>query len=701
MITMRTRFWMRTSFCGAALVAVTVGSAAAQQAPSEPPAPAALAPLRFPPFGETRLGNGLDLVLVESHKLPIVSIQLSIPTGAVHDPQGQRGLAEMTAELLTKGTATRSADQLAAEIEGAGGSLNASAGQDFFTLSSTVLADRADLAFELIGDVLLNATFPEDELELARRRTLSALQVERSQPDALADRFFARAVYGGHPYGARNTEESVRAVTREAVQQFASANLKPRGSLLVVAGDLTLEQARELAQRHLGRWNGQVPTRSYGEPPLPSATQILLVHRPGSEQSNIVYGNLGLRPGTRAYYPSVVMNKVLGGGADSRLFLILREQKGWTYGAYSSVNRPFDVGTFEATAEVRTAVTDSALTELLAQLRRMGTETVPDSELTAAVGYLTGVFPLTIETPQQIAGQVATQKRLRLGNDYLQQYRERIAGVHAADVTVAARRLIRPDSAVIVVVGDGQQIYDGLRAIAPVRIVDVDGNPLTPDELTPTAGEVTLDPAQLTARRDSFTVMIQGSAMGSQVSELRTEGDALVFVEQTAIPLMGLTQETRVRMAPGTFALVAVDQNGQVGGQAAETHVNVAGGRVTGRAQSPQPGGQVKTIDVDTTFAPGTFETNQLQALVPALELAEGASHTVNVFNSADASTKPYTFKVEGTEEVTVPAGTFSTFRVSMTGGQLPGILYVTRDTPRRIVKIEVVGQPVAFELVK
>jgi zinc protease len=685
------------------IAALLIGAATPvlAQYPTEPPPPAPLAPLRFPPFGEARLANGLEVVVVEDHRLPVVSIQLSIPTGAVHDPQSQRGLADLVAELLTKGTASRTADQLAAEIEGAGGSLTASAGLDFFTVSSTVLADRAELAFTLLGDVLLNPTFPETELELARRRFLSALQVERSQPEALADRFFARTIYGAHPYGARNTEESVKAITQASVKQFASTNLRPGGALLVVAGDLTPDRVRALADRHLGAWRGRVAARSYGQPPLPRGTEILLVHRSGSEQSNIVYGNIGLRPGVPEYYATVVANKVLGGGADSRLFLILREQKGWTYGSFSSVSRPFDVGTFEATAEVRNVVTDSALTELLVQLRRIRTETVPDTELVAAKGFLTGVFPLSIETPQQIAGQVATQKRLQLGDDYLQRYRERISAVTADHVRQAAARLIRPDSGVIVVVGDGAKIYQSLTAIAPVKIVDVDGNPLTPDDLTPTAAAVTLDAVQIVARRDSFAVMIQGNPMGAQVSELKEEGDGLVYVEVTSIPLMGLTQNTRVRMERGSLAPLAIEQNGQIGGQATETRINVAGGRATGRAQSPQPGGQVKTVDVDTALAVGTFDTNQLQTVLPALALAEGASITVNVFNASDASIKPVTFKVEGVEDVTVPAGTFSTFKVSMAGGDVPAVLYVSRETPRRVVKIEVVGQPVAFELVQ
>ncbi|MDH4046138.1 MAG: insulinase family protein, partial [Gemmatimonadota bacterium] len=190
------------SLIGLVLVVISAG-AAQGQFPTEPPAPMPLTKLGFPPFREARLRNGLDVILVENRRLPVVSIQFSIPTGSVHDPAGKRGVAEMVSDLLTKGTATRTAEQIAAAIEGVGGSLNASAGTDFFTISATVLADGADLAFALIGDVLRNATMPDEEIELTRRRILSALDVERSDPAAIADRYFSRTLYGDHPYGTR------------------------------------------------------------------------------------------------------------------------------------------------------------------------------------------------------------------------------------------------------------------------------------------------------------------------------------------------------------------------------------------------------------------------------------------------------------------------------------------------------------------
>lgn len=690
--------------CSAVLSALTllvVATPARAQMPTEPPPATPLRALQFPPFREAELRNGLELVLVEDHDLPIVSISLSIPTGAVNDPPGMRGLASMVAELLTKGTTSRTAEEIAAAIEGVGGSLNASAGNDFFTVSTTVLTEHADLAVELLSDVVLNATFPEEELELARTRALSALRLEKSDPGAIADRYFMRAVYGEHPYGLRETETSVEAITAQAVRHFAQEQLRPDGTLLVIAGDLTLDQARNLARRHLGEWRGRVPARSYGSPPVPRPTEILLVHRPGSEQSNIMVGNLGIRARDPNAYPARVFNRVLGGGADARLFLILREEKGWTYGSYSSVNSRYDVGTFEATAEVRTNVTDSALVEMLHQLRRVRTELIPDSELTNAKAYLTGVFPLTIQTPQQVAGQVSQQKRMGLGDDYLERYRERLASVNAGQAREAAARLIQPDSAVIVVVGDGGQIYDKLTPIAPVRIIDVDGNPLTPDDLVATASEVAYDHAQLQPRRDSLHITVQGNVFGGMVTQVVQEEDALVYTSQTAVPLMGMNQETRVRMDAATLEVRSVDQAAQLQGQSGETHLTVRDDRITGHAQTPQPGGVLKEADIDTALSTGLLVTDQIQVLMPALPLAQGESFTLNVLDTEDGSIKPYTITVDGVEEVVVPAGTFSSFRLSVAGGDENFTFYVSQEPPRRIVKWEIVGQPVVFELVQ
>ena len=310
--------------------------------------------------------------MIEQHEQPVVSVSLAFRGGgAISDPAGKEGLSELTAELLSKGTATRTAEQIASTIEGVGGHLSASSAEDFLTISADALSDQLELVFDLLGDVTLRSTFPTSELELARTRALSALALQLSQPGAVAQQVFEREIYGRNPYGRSPTRDSYGAVTPDDVTHFARERLRPGGALLVVAGDVTDTQVRDLVDKAFADWRGAPPP----VPALPApvtrlAPDILLVHRPGSAQANIVAGNPTILPTDPVYYAGRVAAQVLGGGVDSRLFLILREQKSWTYGAYASLRRHRGLGYWQATAEVRTDVADSALVELLHQIDR-------------------------------------------------------------------------------------------------------------------------------------------------------------------------------------------------------------------------------------------------------------------------------------------------------------------------------------------
>ncbi|HEX4575028.1 MAG TPA: pitrilysin family protein, partial [Gemmatimonadales bacterium] len=265
----------------ALVLAARPGAARAQGFPTTPPRPTPLSPARFPPFQQTTLANGLELVIIEHHAQPVVSVTLSFRAGEIYDPPGKDGLATLVAELLAKGTETRSAEQIAAAIEGAGGSLGASADDDFLTISADALGDQLELVFDLLGDVTLHSRFAEPELALARTRALSALALELSEPAAVAHRLFAREIYGRNPYGKSATRESYQAITREDVTQFAGQRLRPRGALLVVAGDVTEPQVRALVERAFGTWHGAPPpSPALPAPPTKPETDILLVHRP-------------------------------------------------------------------------------------------------------------------------------------------------------------------------------------------------------------------------------------------------------------------------------------------------------------------------------------------------------------------------------------------------------------------------------------
>jgi zinc protease len=658
--------------------------------------------VRFPPFRETALPGGMTLLVVENHEQPVISVNLSFRAGALYDAVGKEGTAELVAQLLTKGTPTRTAEQISAAIEGVGGALGASAGDDFLTVSENVLSDHADLAFDLLGDVVRRATYPPQELELARTQALSALALALSQPANVADRFFRREIYGRHPYGRSPTEESYRAITQEDVKRFAATRLRPSGALLVLAGDVTLARARALALKAFAGWTGVPPV--VAQPPaspVKTATDILLVHRPGSVQGNVQIGNTTMGPTDSGYYAARVATQVLGGGADARLFLILREQKSWTYGSYAGLDRRRGLGNWEATFEGRTEVVDSALAEMLHQIDRMRTELVPDSELANTKGFLVGSFPLTIETPGQIASAVANARLLGLGADYVRLYRERLAAVTPARARAAAARTYHRSALSIVVVGDGEKLYDRLTAIAPVRLVDVDGKPLAPEDLHPKAGAPALDRDQIVSRADSFQIVIQGNPMGALTSRTTVTTDSIVYQEQTTIGGGMVQQGTTVRFNPADLSVTRVDQTGSVQGQAADIHLTYDSGRVKGKATTPQPGGAPQTLQIDTTVTPGTYDDNALSFIFPALPLAAGQTFSLNVFESGKGVTKVLQVKVSEGGSVTVPAGSFPTFRLDIAGGQVPTTFYVTKDTPRRIVKIELSGAAFVFELVK
>ncbi len=669
------------------------------QVPAKPPAPGPVKPAAIPPFQEASLPNGLRVLLVESKRQPVVSLALMLPAGDAYDPMGKEGLSSMVASVLTKGAGRRSADQVSSDIEGVGGSIGASSGVDFMNVRANVLAENAPLAFELIADAVARPTFAAREVELARTQALSGLQLEESQPSALAARFFAAQLFGPHPYGKRPTASTVRSLTDGDFRAFQKARLVPGGALLVVAGDITLDRARTLAQQSFGTWTGGSAARvSRASPPARRATEILLVHRPGSVQSNIIVGNLTYAPADPSYYALVVANRILGEGADGRLFKTLREQKSWTYGAYSATVRNHDIGTFEATAEVRNAVTDSALVELLRIERSLGATAVSQAELEGSKGGLVGRLPLRLETAQGVAEQVGRFTMLGLPKDFIRTERPRLAAVTVAQVQRAARSFMRPDQSLIVVVGDGAQIYDKLAKIAPTRIVSAQGDAMSVSDLVPKATTLPVDVSRLAEKADSFAVLVQGNAMGYQTSALKKTSAGYAY--KTAFVIPGMMQQVVETTFGSDLAPQATKGDGTVQGQAVRVDVAYANGRAKGSGTSPGPTG-LKAITVDTTIAPGVLDDNMISALVPGLRWAPNAKFGVNAFDASTGTIKQLAMSVAGTESVTVPAGTFPVYRIELAGSTPPMTFYVTTATPHRIVKMAMVGTPLEFVLVK
>jgi zinc protease len=670
------------------------------QFPTTPPAPAAIAPAQFPPFQTATLSNGVKLLVVSNRRLPVLSISLSFSAGGKYDPAGKAGTADMVAALLTKGAGKRDAEAVSATIEGVGGSITAAAGADFLGIDASALSENAALAFELLADAAIRPAFDEKEIEIYRTQALSSLQLEQSQPASIASRIFAAELYGKHPYGRRPDAASVKGLTKADLVAFQKARLRPTGALLVLAGDITLARAQQMAEAAFKGWTGSAPAPLAGAaaPPARTGTEIVLVHRAGSVQSNIVTGNLTWAAGDPRHYAAVLANRVLGGGSDARLFMILREQKGWTYGAYSTLTRQQGTGSFSANAEVRTDVTDSSLKELMTQFKRMGDQPIPAKEFEDAKSALVGRFPLQVETAAQVAGQVSNAQLLGLPSDYVQTYRQKLAAVTPAAAQTAAKAAIQPDRMLAVVVGDGSKLYDKLKAIAPVRVVSIDGTPLKPEDLVVKAAALDVAIDRLVPRTDSFVVMVQGNPFGFQRGKLEKSGSGWKYTEDTNLgPIM--SQHTEVTF-DGDLTPGRVTQTGQQQGQQAKIEVSYAGGRAKGSATTPAPTGP-KTVQVDAELVKGMIDDNMVQVLLPTFRWAAGAKFAVSVFQSGKGEPSSLTLTVSGEESVTVPAGTFAAWKVDMTGGEAPVTFHVEKAAPHRLVKIAIVGAPIEMRLAK
>lgn len=663
----------------------------------QPPSPLPERPLAFPPFEELQIENGLRVIIVEYGSQPIANVNLYVYSGAVAEPAERAGLAGLVAEVVSKGTATRSAQAISETIEGVGGQLNSSAGNDWLTISASVLSEHLPLAFDLVSDVALRPAFPEQEVTVARRRMLSGLQAQLGQPSAIAERQFLLDVYGpAHPYGISAVPGTVEAITREEMVRFHQENFTADNALLVVSGVVDRATVEALARQHFGDWRrGAPPAPTLPQPSVLDQTRISLVHRPGSVQSNIRIGHLAIRPDNPDFFPLTVLNKIVGGGTDARLFQILREEKGWTYGAYSQFTRPRDIGYFVANAEVRTEVTDSALVEMLHQLNRIRDERVPVEEFEGAKSFLAGSFPLRIETAGQIGGQIATARLLGVPVEYMTEFRDRILGVSPEDVQRVAREYVRPDRAAVVVVGDARELLAPLQAIAPVVLYDVEGAPLDPAAIEVAAATERFDGSRLQADTRTYQFVVQGNPIGNVVARLDREGDVWVAASTMESPV--IAQEQTVRFGAVDLVAVSSVSESRQGPVSMVADLRHEDGRIVGHLEMPEQMGGAR--DIDVAAPPGTLLPGMEEYVLAAADLAEGRTINLPIFDMMAGTVTTLTARVTGTETVTVPAGTFEAYRVELTGGAQPLTLLVRQQAPHIMLRQEFAGAPITLEL--
>lgn len=432
----------------------------------------------LPRAQEATLSNGLRIALLEDHKLPTFSLQLLLTGGGLDDPADQHGLAMVTASLLREGTAQRTSRQIAEQLAALGGAFSAgaspSSGETAISVSG--LSENADKILAIAADVVRNPAFPEAELEKYKSRFLSQLQQQRATPNFIAQEEFMRAVYGAHPGSyVVPTEKVLRSVTRADLAGYHRTHYTASNGIVLAYGDFELKDLVAKLESAFGNWPQGTATK-VSLPALtpPAKARVLLVDRPGSVQTSLWLGGLGIERRNDDYFAVLVMNHILGGGPASRLFMNLREDKGYTYGVYSYFNGSRFPGVMLASTDVRTQVTDGALQELMSELRRIGSEPVPEAELKNAKRALIGGFALSLESPQTLVGNLATQKIYNLPVDYWDTYPQRVEAITAADVQRVAQKYYDAGKLQIVAVGDGASVrkvlekYGTVETAAPV-----------------------------------------------------------------------------------------------------------------------------------------------------------------------------------------------------------------------------------------
>jgi predicted Zn-dependent peptidase len=439
--------------------------------PTLPPPPA----LRLPAVRTATLPNGLQLAVVEIHKVPVVDVSLVLDAGAVRDPANLPGLATFTATMLQQGAGRRTALDIADETAFLGAQLSSNAGFDVATVSLHAPKRRLAAALDLLSDVVLRPTFPDSEVTRQRELRRTQLIQQRDEPVQVANVAFPAIVYGAtHPYGRplAGTDSTVSALSRERVAEFYRTFYRPNSARLLVVGDVTLEEARQLVVARFGAWaRGEAPAAAVGADPQPSPRTIYLIDKPGAAQSVVRIGHVGPARDTPDYFALQVLNTILGGAFTSRLNQNLRETHGYTYGAGSAFAMRRAGGPFVAQASVVTAKTDSSLIEFLKELRRIRDEAVPAAELEKAKQYINLGLPGDFETTAGAAFRFRDLLVYGLPLDYYGGFVDRINAVTAADVQRVARRYIDPDRFDIVIVGDRTQIEAGLKALNEGPIV--------------------------------------------------------------------------------------------------------------------------------------------------------------------------------------------------------------------------------------
>jgi len=434
----------------------------------------------LPKSQEADLSNGVHLIVIEDHRAPQVFFQMIVEgAGGYYDPPSTPGLATFTAALMRQGTTTKTSEQISEQLDRLAAGVGVSAGlsSGSATVTGNGLTTNLDTVLALMADVMMNPSFPQAEIDLYKSRSRANFMSQRTQPGFLAQERLSKAIFGEHPSSRVSpTPAALDALTRDALVEFHKAHYVPDRAVLAVAGDVTLAQAKDKAESAFGNWKKAGSSMAAQvAPDSPNHPSVAFVARPGSVQTSLRVGTLSIERTSPDYDALSVANRVLGGGPTGRLFEHLREQKGYTYGAYSSFSGTRIPGAWSASTDVRSEVTDAALTDLLDEIRQMRDVPVPDKELADTKRALIAGFALSLESPNAILANYIDRYLYKLPADYWDTYPARIEAISSADIQRVARKYWATDRLQIIAVGDAAKVEPALKKLGDYEVFDAEG----------------------------------------------------------------------------------------------------------------------------------------------------------------------------------------------------------------------------------
>jgi zinc protease len=465
------------------MVAIAIAATGAS-AQAERPAVGPERPFQLAPRIERTLSNGLRVIVTRQTAIPKVSITLTVLSGYSSDPADLTGLASLTADVIQEGTRTRNSRQIRREVFGMGGSLTAAASQDYTSIAARGLSEFAPRLLELVADVAMNPTIPDDELAILKQQHMQQASQQKASPQFLSNRTFRGALFGPHPYARTSeTEATLKGMDRAKLVAFHRDHYRPNHAFLLIVGAIEPDATIAAAEKAFGAWaRGDIPKPAFPAPPPTSGRKVFFVQRPNSIQSSISLGNIAPKRSDPRWYEMTLANTIYGGAFNSRIVRNIREEKGYTYSPQSALTGFADAGFYRFAADVRNEVTGATLVEVFKEIDRLRAEGSDGAELQGAKSYLRGIFPIQTSTQTGLSATLNNVYVFGLPKDYPETFRAKIAAVTPEQLKGAAATVFGSEHSVIAIVGDYAKVKDQLAGFKDITFLDVDGKPIPPPQ---------------------------------------------------------------------------------------------------------------------------------------------------------------------------------------------------------------------------